>query len=206
MDDVRNQQGTIFWQVLSTHAKSFSRMLFEFKEIIDPTKIPRRRKYLEFYLLGFTDGEGCFSISVKKQEDTRFGWVVDPLFHVTQHKDSRVILELFKRVLGCGRIIEKPGQEDTVLQYVVDNRRHLVEKVIPFFKKNKPIAKGKDFQYFEQIVSSLEKGEHRNEEGLKKLIELAYQFSEERKRLLHEVIRSIDERMGASETIRQASD
>lgn len=182
--------------------KKSSVMLFEFRDLFDPTKLPKRRKYLNYYLLGFTDGEGCFSVAIKKQSNTRYGWVVDPVFHVTQHKDNRIVLELFKRILGCGRIIPKPGQEETVLQYIVDNRRHLSEKVIPFFKKHKPIAKSKEFNHFCRIVEALENGEHKKAEGLKRLITMAYNLSNERKHNIEEVIHEIERRAGASETIR----
>lgn len=177
-------------------------MLLEFKDLIDPSKLPKRRKYLDYYLLGFTEGEGCFSVSVKKQYDTKYGWVVDPVFHVTQHKDNRILLELFKRVLGCGRIIPKPGQEETIIQYVVDNRRHLSEKVIPFFRKHRPILKSREFDCFCKIVKALENGEHKKAEGLKRLIRMAYDLSNERKHAVEEIIQEIERRMGASETIR----
>jgi hypothetical protein len=177
-------------------------MLFEFRDLIEPSKLPKRRKYLNYYLLGFAEGEGCFSVSIKKQRDTKYGWVVDPVFHVTQHKDNRVILELFRRVFGCGRIIPKPGQEETILQYIVDNRRHLSERVIPFFKKHRPIVKSKEFDYFYKIVEALENGEHKNAEGLKKLIKMAYDISVDRKYSVKEIAQEIERRVGASETIR----
>ncbi|MBM4401145.1 MAG: hypothetical protein FJ045_04255, partial [Crenarchaeota archaeon] len=136
-------------------------MLFEFADLIDPKQLPNRRKYLNYYITGFVDGEGCFSISIKKQDNTRFGWVIDPVFHVTQSKEHSIILEVIKRTLKCGRIIPKPGQEDKVLQYTVDSRRSLAEIIIPFFEKNKPIAKWREFEFFKEIVISLEKGEHK---------------------------------------------
>jgi len=110
----------------------------------------RKGKMLRYYLLGFIDAEGCFSVSLKKQETTRFGWVLDPIFQVTQHKDHGEILELIKSEMSCGRVIPKPGQEDCLI-FVVDNRRQLIEKVLPFFEKYKPIAKKKDFSIFKPV-------------------------------------------------------
>ena len=179
-------------------------LLYEFSDLIDPKKLPRRRKYLHYYIVGFVDGEGCFSVSLKKQDDTRFGWVIDPVFHVTQDKEGAVVLEMLKRVFQCGRIIPKPGQEDTVLQYVVDSRRHLIEVIIPFFNKHKPIIKQRDFEFFKEIVQSLQKGEHKNPEGFMKLVEKVYAMSKDRKRPLEEVLSQIRKRVGASETIRRA--
>jgi hypothetical protein len=179
-------------------------MLNEFKTIIDPKKLPNRRKYLHYYIVGLVDGEGCFSISVKKQDDTKFGWVIDPVFHVTQRREHHQILEILKAVFKCGRITPKSGQEDAVLQYIVDARKHLVEKIVPFFKKHKPIVKWKEFEIFAEVVEALEKGEHKNASSFKKLIMQVYKASDERKHQLNEVLSEINRRMGASETIRRA--
>ncbi len=179
-------------------------MLYEFSDLMDPKKLPRRRKYLHYYIVGFVDGEGCFSVSIKRQDDTRFGWVIDPVFHIAQSKEHGAVLEIIKRVFNCGRIIPKPGQEDAVLQYIVDSRRHLTEAIIPFFNKHKPIVKQRDFEAFKEIVQSLEKGEHRSLKSFIKLLEKAYAMSSDRKYPLDEVISQIKKRVGASETIRRA--
>ena len=179
-------------------------MLNEFKDLIDPRRLPSRKKYLHYYIVGLVDSEGCFSISIKKQENTKFGWVIDPVFHVTQSTENIIVLEILKRIFNCGRIIPKPGQEETTLQYIVDSRRNLVEKIIPFFKKNKPIIKWQEFQLFAEIVKGLEKGEHKALNGFIKLLKKAYEASPNRKHELNEILLSIERRMGASETIRQA--
>ncbi|OGI12129.1 hypothetical protein A3K64_02230 [Candidatus Micrarchaeota archaeon RBG_16_36_9] len=156
------------------------------------------------YLVGVTDSEGCFSISTKKQNDTKFGWVLDPLFQVTQHSTNRIILEMFESELRCGRIIEKPGQED-ILVYIVDNRRQLKEKVIPFFEENKLIAKQKDFEIFKEVVEALERKEHQDKEKFKKLVEKVFKMNlngKQRHYELSEILRQINE-VGSSETIRQ---
>ncbi len=168
--------------------------------------LPHRRKYLYYYIVGLVDGEGCFSISIKKQEDTRFGWVIDPVFHVTQRKEKALVLYLLKKVFNCGRIIPKPGQENSMLQYVVDARRSLVEKIIPFFKKHKPIIKWEEFKNFAEIVERLERGEHKNFKGFKNLLEKAYQLSQKSSYKLNDILLEIERRVGASETIRRAPD
>lgn len=179
-------------------------MLNEFRDLIDPKRLPRRRKYLFYYIVGLVDGEGCFSISIKKQDNTRFGWVIDPVFHVTQSAEKRVVLEILKRAFSCGRIIPKPGQEDTILQYIVDSRRSLVERIIPFFRRYKPIIKWSEFERFAEIVEGLERKEHKSAEGFKKLIEKAYQLSSDRKYSISDIVSEIEKRVGSSETIRRA--
>ena len=156
------------------------------------------------YLVGVADAEGCFSISTKKQKDTRFGWVLDPIFQVTQHKENREILDMFNSELKCGRIVEKPGQKD-ILIYIVDNRRQLMEKVIPFFEKNSLIAKQKDFELFRNVVQALERKEHQDKEKFKKLVKKVFEMNlggKQRRYKLDEIIEHI-EKVGSSETIRQ---
>lgn len=152
-------------------------MLYEFKDLAVTKRLPRRKKELNYYLAGFTDGEGCFSIALKKQADTRFGWVLDPVFHITQNKDKKFILEIFKRTLTCGRIIPKPGQEET-LQFIVDNRRQLAEKIIPFFEKYKLLVKYNDFELFKEIVQALERKEHSNINKFIELVKKAYKMNQ----------------------------
>ncbi len=164
--------------------------MLEYDDLIDPSILPRKGKYLRYYLLGIADGEGSFSISIKKQEDTKFGWVIDPIFKVTQHKRNRIVLELFKRVLNCGRIIEKSGQED-ILEFVVDNRRHLKEKVIPFFTRYKPIVKREEFLLFAKVVKALDEGKHKDADSLKEMIRTLYNYSNDRRYSLEYILDEI---------------
>lgn len=175
-------------------------MLHEFADVVDASRLPPRRKYLHYYVVGFVDCVGCFSVSVKKQKGARFGYVVDPVFTVSQHKQSGIVLELIRRVLGCGRVVPKPGQEDTMLMYVVDARRQLVEKVIPFFRKNKLIMKHHEFLVFAEVVHSLERGEHRTVDGFRNLLLKIYSSSSQNKHELEEALKHLDSWAGASET------
>ncbi len=169
-------------------------MIYELKDLDCSKNLPKKMRELKYFLAGFADGEACFSVSLKKQGNTRFGWVLDPVFQVTQHKDNRCILEVFKRVLQCGRIIEKSGQKDTLV-YLVDNRKHLMEKVIPFFKKYKLVCKQKDFRKFSMIVEGLENKEHWKKEGFVKLLKIVFQMNMEgkqRRYKLEEILRSLE--------------
>ena len=164
---------------------------------------PKRRKYLHWYIAGFVDAEGCFSVSVKRQETTRFGYVIDPVFHVVQSEQGLPVLKAMKIVLNAGRIERKHGQDEW--QFIVDNRRQLAEKVIPFFNKYKLIVKAYDFQRFAEIVERLEKKEHWTREGFEKLLRLAYDMTKQRrKRSFGEVLASLKGRE-SSETIRRGS-
>ena len=139
-----------------------------------------RRQKIYSYLLGIIDAEGCFSVSIKKQDTARFGWVIDPVFHVTQHHSARDVLEDLKSAFNAGRIIPKPGQENLLI-FIVDNRRQLAEKVIPFFTRYPLRIKKNDFEIFKEIVEALERKEHGTEDGFKRLVKKARSFKRARK-------------------------
>ena len=179
-------------------------MLSEYKDIVELSKLPKKRSELSYYLSGFADAESCFSVALKRQEGTRFGFVLDPVFHVTQHESSRQILELYVRVLGCGRIFPKPGQPQT-LQFYVDNRRQLSEKILPFFRKYRLIGKDKDFEKFARIVEGLENKEHADRESFIRLVKLAFGMNLDGKQRRYDLDTVLSEipQTGSSETKRQ---
>ena len=159
------------------------------------------KEQLIYYLTGFVDAEGCFCISLKQQKSAKVKWVLDPVFHVTQHKDGKYILEMLKNILKCGNIIKKYGQDNT-LQFYVHSRKDLTECIIPFFRKHKLITKQKDFEIFAEIVEALSKHRHGNLNDFRKLLKKAFTMNrggKQRRYNLKEVLNSL----GSSETIRQ---
>ncbi len=166
--------------------------LEEHADVIDSERLPAKRKYLRYYLLGVADGEGCFTISIKKQASAKFGWVLDPIFHVTQHRKNREILELFRRELQCGKIVVKHGQPDT-LQYYVQNRREIREKILPFFRRYKPLVKVEEFRRFAGIVEALERGNHHDLDKFKVLMAAAYTLNYEGKQRRRELFELVDD-------------
>src|SRR5215467_5063904 len=86
------------------------------------------------WVVGFVDGEGCFSVSVHRNANARStgGWQLHPVFHVYQHADHRQVLEALIAFFGCGRIRPKGGVS-SVLTYAVDSLRDIERMVIPFF-------------------------------------------------------------------------
>lgn len=153
------------------------------------------------YFVGFVDGEGCFHISLKKQKTAKVKWVLDPIFHVTQHSKNKSVLYGLQNVLECGIIIKKYGQPNT-MQFVVQSRKEIINKIIPFFRKYPLIVKKKDFEIFAEVVEELDNHAHKDINLFKKLLPKVFLMNGEgkfRKYKLSEVIDSL----GSSETIRQ---
>src|SRR3990167_5946495 len=57
------------------------------------------------WISGFTDGEGCFVISVIRNSTTRFGKQIFPEFVITQGEKSLDVLYKIKNYFDCGSIV-----------------------------------------------------------------------------------------------------
>src|SRR2546421_10040878 len=73
------------------------------------------------WVVGFVDGEGCFSVSVHRNQTIRRtgGWQLLPVFQAYQHQQHRAVLEALVGFFGCGRIRPK-GPKSSVLTFAVD--------------------------------------------------------------------------------------
>ena len=124
-------------------------------------------------MVGFTDGEGCFSVSLFKNKTTSSGWQVFPEFVITQGKKSLPSLRIFQEYFRCGKIfINKryDNHNEFLYRYCVRNIKDLYEKIIPFFKKHSlKTAKNNDFKIFADIVAMLMNKEHFSHGGLVKI-------------------------------------
>ena len=156
----------------------------------------KKRKDLFNYFAGFVEGEGCFSVSIKKFDQMKYGWVIDPMFSIYQHKNNRNILELFKKEFQCGYIVSKKGKPE-ILVYVIDNRRTLEEKIIPFFDKYGLLGtKWNDFLIFKKIIFLMSQKKHLEKEGLIEIVNLAFQMNQQgkgRKYSAEQIISSLTE-------------
>ena len=133
----------------------------------------QERPGIEQWVVGFVDGEGCFSISVVRNPGCRLGWQVQHEFSVTQAASSRSALEHLLEVFRCGYVIESnrtDNHREPLLRFSVKRRRDLVETVLPFFEE-RPLrtAKAHDFVRFANVLRSMEVGAHLTEQGLRRI-------------------------------------
>ncbi len=135
-------------------------------------------------MAGFADGEGSFSVAIIKHPTQKFGWMIDPSFHVYQHEKHREILELFQFQFGTGQIYRKSGVHP-VLNFSVDSRKSILERVIPFFQKYPLITKADEFRRFCSIVMAMERKEHWTREGFAKIVGIAYAMNQQGKGRKH---------------------
>jgi hypothetical protein len=166
-------------------------------------RVPKNLEYLKYYLAGFVDGEGSFSVTICKSKFARLRWKIDPLFQVYQHKDNSTILYVFKDVFQCGYVSKKGGNPSCFV-YCIDNIHQLMEKVIPFFEAYPLVGeKHNNFLLFKQIVIGISQKEHLYKNGFIRLAKLAFQMNRSgkyRKNSLESILITLEQ---SSETTRQ---
>ena len=158
---------------------------------------------LKYYLAGFTDGEGSFSVSIHRSKFVRLGWNINPLFQVYQHKDNSRILYIFKDVFKCGNVSKKGGNPSCFV-YCVSSMHDLMGVVIPFFDRYPLVGeKYQNFLLFKQIVHGVSLKKHLTKNGFRELARLAFQMNHSgkyRKNSLQTIFSSLEE---SSETTRR---
>ena len=154
------------------------------------------------WIVGFTDGEGCFSVSINRNPLARptGGWHIQPTFQVSQHEEFAFVLQGLRRFFGCGTVRDK-GPNSPVAVYSVYSTIQLVERIIPFFEEHRLRIKHDDFEKFADIVRSIRSRAHHQTEEFNRIVELAYSMNargKQRKRPITDVL------PGSSETARKA--
>lgn len=139
------------------------------------------------WISGFTDGEGCFVVSVIKNPTTRFGKQIFPEFVITQGAKSLVALEAIKNFFGCGSIVlnkRYDNHNEHLYRYCVRSVSELDEKIIPFFDRfSLRTYKRNDFVLFKKVIRMMRKKQHLEERGWNKILKLASKTNRRKNRL-----------------------
>jgi LAGLIDADG endonuclease len=144
------------------------------------------------WVVGFVDGEGCFSIGFVRQPDRagrvgyKTGYQVVHRFVVTQGAASAHALEELRQFFGVGCVYRNrrhDNHREDLLQYRVGRLSDLLEVVIPFFEEH-PLRTTKlaDFQKFRGCVRAVASGKHLEPAGLLEIVEIAQTMNHRRPR------------------------
>jgi LAGLIDADG endonuclease len=139
------------------------------------------REFLTAYVSGYVDGEGCFTVSISPRATLLVGWEVRPSLSVSQNGDRAEVLHLLQDYFGCGSI--RPDRSDRTLKWETRRLDDIVGRVIPHFEAY-PLLSGKrlDFERFAAVCRLMAAGEHRDREGLARIVELARMMNPSGKR------------------------
>ena len=136
----------------------------------------QERFRISSWIVGFVDGEACFSVSIFKNRTTKSGFQVMPEFVVTQGQKSLNSLQIIKDFFGCGAIYVNrryDNHKENIYRYCVRSLKDLNGKIIPFFKANQLLTfKKNDFETFCKAVEMKLKNLHLTTDGLQSFRDL----------------------------------
>ena len=136
----------------------------------------QERPGIEQWIVGFVDGEGCFSCPIQRNSVMRIRWQLQPVFAVVQGERSVQVLELIRDYFGCGRIYRNrrhDNHKEDLMVYQVFRLADLRDTIVPFFEAN-PLrtAKADDFEKFARIVRMMDRKLHLSVEGLTQIAKI----------------------------------
>jgi Cytochrome C oxidase subunit II, transmembrane domain/LAGLIDADG endonuclease/Cytochrome C oxidase subunit II, periplasmic domain len=132
------------------------------------TKRPKLKKLDPWFLTGFVDAEGYFSIELFKDSKAKFKYTPKLVFGINLHVKDLPILLSFKDTLGVGTVSTK----EKVTTYKVKTFKDLAVIVNHF--KLYPLVSSKYivYQYWLQAYNVMATKEHFNSQGMTKLATL----------------------------------
>jgi hypothetical protein len=144
------------------------------------------------WVIGFVDGEGCFSIGFVRQPSRanrkgyKTGYQVAHEFAVTQGAKSVSCLHQLVDFFDVGGVVANrryDNHREHLYRYVVRRRKDLIETIIPFFLAH-PMhsSKQRDFEKFARCVEMIDIGVHRTRSGLADIAEIAQTMNRQKPR------------------------
>ena len=121
-----------------------------------------------WFVTGFVDGEGTFTISVTRDSKYKFGWRVRLFFQINLHIKDINLLKQIKNYFTVGKI----NVHEDVVSYVVFSEKGLVTIAEHFHKYTLCTQKSLDFKFWFEVLNLIQKKEHTTMEGLKKIVAL----------------------------------
>ena len=144
------------------------------------------------WVIGFVDGEGCFSIGFVRQSRRagrcgyRTGYQVAHEFAVTQGAQSVSCLHELREFFGVGQVVPNrryDNHREHLYRYVVRKRADLVERIIPFFRRHRMhSSKQLNFEKFARCVEMIVGGRHLGPEGLIEIAEITETMNRQKPR------------------------
>ena len=129
-----------------------------------------------WYLTGFVEGEGCFSISFSLRKKLKVKIETRPSFSISLNKKDLELIKKIREYFDCGGI--RYSKTDNTYKYEVRSVIDLWKKIIPHFEKF-PLAgrKFEDFAKFKKIIKMVRANLHLSKKHLPEIIDIAYKMN-----------------------------
>ena len=126
------------------------------------------------YIVGLTDGEGCFYVLVKPPYNQNGGAMVQLSFFIKVKEEDKKMLQKVCSALKCGAVYyqkETRKNHTQCYRYTVNSHRDILGIIIPFFQKYplQSISKQRSFSIFCEIAKMVKDGMHHNGKGIEKI-------------------------------------
>ena len=149
-----------------------------------------QQERLDWWIVGFVDGEGTFSVSFNKNSTTSSGYQVFPEFVITQGEKSLSVLESVKKRFQCGKIYinkRKDNHKENLYRFTVRSLNDLQSIIIPFFQKNTlKSAKQNDFRSFVKVLNLMIDRKHLTNKGFNQIKQIAESMNRKQPRILRD--------------------
>ncbi len=128
-----------------------------------------------YYVVGFVDGEGCFSITVNRHHGRLSE--VRLIFAIELEESDGEILEKIVNTIGCGKIYRLVYKNHPKwhphCKLKISNIKDINEKVIPFFTKYPLQAKKRmQFEKFCRVAKLISEKKHLGDENIREIIRI----------------------------------
>ena len=151
-----------------------------------PDTVPLPRPSFEgipdfWWLSGFTDGDGCFRINIRKSAAHKFGVSINLGFILTQHIRDLTLIQSLVGYLNCGG--HSIATNSLSCEYHVYRTTDIINIILPFFQKYPLMGvKRLDFEDFVKAAQIIENKEHLTESGYQEIMALKEGMKKGRKR------------------------
>jgi hypothetical protein len=144
------------------------------------------------WVIGFVDGEGCFSIGFVRQPSRRSrkgyrtGYQVSHSFVVVQGARSASCLLELQKFFGVGSVTvnrRHDNHKEHLHRYCVVRRADLLDVIVPFFQAH-PLRSSKraDFEGFVECLDIMRSGRHLTTGGLIEIAEITQTMNHQKPR------------------------
>ena len=126
------------------------------------------------YVVGLTDGEGCFYVNVRQSLAYRAGAVVQLHFHIKLNQRDKEVLQKVCNTLDCGEVYfqkEKRANHTQCYRFTVASHTAILEKIIPFFTQHplQSVSKRENFAIFCKVANFVKNKKHLTKKGIEQI-------------------------------------
>ena len=125
-----------------------------------------------YFVTGFIDAEGCFSIKIRKSNFHKLGWSIQATFSIFLHsKDLSLLLKIQEFFKGKGKVYIRSNKN--LVGYEVHDIPSICNIIIPHLDKYSLCsAKSVDFLLFKKCALLIKNKEHLTRSGLERIISI----------------------------------